>query len=175
MLNSLDQWVKEFENSSKNSNNILFLSNFLGNMTSGKLELNLLSTSIFTFNEQLFKSQLSLMKIYDNKFLPNSILANAWQSSILASTFIVAPGTFIKPAPTPATIFSISPVVIPDVSLEITKQNLESNLNNLNSQKSSYEFVKCFYNAFLSLTYTITGVNSIIPTPTPLLINSNTI
>ena len=175
MLNSLDQCVKEFENLSKNSKNILFLSNFLGNMTSGKLELNLLSMSTFTFNEELFKTQISLMKVYDNKFLPNSILANAWESSVLASTFIVTPGTFIKPVPTPATIFSTPPVIIPDASLGIAKQNLELNLNNLNLQESSYEFVRCFYNAFLNLTYTITGINSIIPTPTPLLINSNTI
>lgn len=176
MLNSLDEWVKEFEIMSKNSNDIIVLSDFLGKMTTGKLELQLLSQSLFTFNEQLFKSQLLIMKkTYDNKFEPNLILSNAWQSAITLSTFISPPLTFIKPSPIPATIFSTPPVIVVDQSLFAIKENLRSNLNNLTNQKTSYEFINCFYKAFLSLIFTVTGINSIIPTPTPLLINSNTI
>lgn len=175
MLDSLDNWVKEFNTISKNSDSIIILSKFLENMTTNKLELGVLSISAFTFNQESFKAQLSLMKTYNNKFEPNNILANAWETAILSSSFIVPPGTFIKPAPTPATTFSAPPLVVPDQSLKIAKQNLESDLNNLKMQNSSYEFIKCFYNAFLSLSYTITGINSIIPIPVSLLINSNTI
>jgi hypothetical protein len=83
---------------------------------------------------------------------------------------------FVLPTLTPATTYSIiNPVILDPSSLRIAKENLLNSLLTLNNQNDSKAFLKCFRDSFLMLKYTISGLNSLVPTPTPLLINSNVV
>ena len=179
MLNNLNNWNSTFESISKENNKIDFLlPELIDKEASTLLTLESLSseTQIFTFNKETFKLGLSILTNYADNITPMNIIGNAWEQAILSSFWLILPGTFINPSPTPITTFSIvNPVIVDPTSLLLSKQSLINSLLLLNNQNNSIEFVKCFREAILMLEYTISGLNSLVPTPTPLLINSKVV
>lgn len=178
MLNDLETWNLNFISLTRNnSNDIKILSNFINKEVSGFLSLDMISlTHTFTFNKTTFETGLNTLTTYTDAKIPALIIANAWEQAMIISTFEILPGTFILPAPTPPTLFSlINPSILMIDSLILAKQNLINSLSTLKSENDSKAFLKCFRDSFLMIKYTVSGLNSIVPTPIPLLINSGVI
>lgn len=178
MLTSSIEWQNTFENITNDKINldITILSKFLDSVTTQKLELSSISNSTFIFNKSSFDEILKTIKVFNNKNESSIALATAWEIAMLTSNFMSLPGTYILPIANPTTIFSIiTTITIEPTTLELAKQNLILDLTNLKPEISSFNFVNVFRNAFLNVNYIISGLNSITPTPTPLLINSKTI
>lgn len=124
----------------------------------------------FTFNQALFAS--GLFPILPSPSAPPVILqfANAWEAAVLASVAVSTPGIAFNPA-TPATIFSavISTTVdIPSVAIGKLKI-MELAYIKVDKDTDGSEFAEKFRDAFLSLTFTVSGINTITPTPTPFI------
>lgn len=132
-----------------------------------KLGLNGLTGSItFTFKKDIFENMLKIIVPAPTPVAGAQQIAMAWQMAVQASTIVVAPGTYIG-VPSPATIFSVvtSSVIDPPsvaigsaliVSLLTAAQAIPDGNNNI--------IGPTLRKAFLSLTVTVTGLDS---TPTP--------
>jgi hypothetical protein len=134
----------------------------------GKVALNGLTGSVtFTFNKAVFMAQLMALTPTPDAAAGMMGFANAWGAAMLASTLVVAPGSFF-PAPAPATLWSVVfATVIDGASIETAKQALVAELMAVAPAKDAKEskFPPAFRNAFLKCTASVNGLNS-LPPPT---------
>ena len=115
----------------------------------------------FTFAKSTFQGALT-----DNK---PATLANAFETAILASTYVVPINSFIG-TDTPATKFSaVASCVVDPASVALAKAKFLEivGLEPVKAANKSQFPVK-LRDAFLLLTVTTTGTNSVAPTPSPL-------
>lgn len=140
---------------------------FLDDLVSSKLKLATVFTAAglnageFTFNVDSFKSGL----------LGNTAaaIANAWETSILASTMTVAALSYIG-TKTPVNTFSIvTSATFDPASISLGKVKiLELALLEPTSDPLESLFAVKFRDAFLMLTVSIAGTNSVVSSPAPL-------
>lgn len=138
---------------------------------SSSLQINeILPPCVFNFQKALFEQGM----LGATPAGGEAIIAQAWASAISASTIIVASGSSIG-APSPATTFSAPPVVlILPPSVAAAQIALQNDL--LAAPPSPPSAVgPAFYKAFTSLQVSVTGINSVAPTPTPLVLPVGTV
>lgn len=126
--------------------------------------------SSFTFERSVFEAELQSLSLTVVQPEGAMKIANAWKVAVLASTMIAFPGSFVG-VPTPATTFSVVATTTVDVS------SVESGYALIVSMMSSAAVAPtaegsilpdALYSAFAQLTYSLTGINSIVPIPTAL-------
>ncbi|UCF50247.1 MAG: hypothetical protein JSU91_01845 [Thermoplasmatales archaeon] len=126
----------------------------------------------FTFDKATFKSELDKLGVTNSRLDGATAFANAWRVAIDSSTFVTLAGDFVNPPPaTSANTWSVVTSSIIDTSSKDTAEaqiitdivNASNVLDPLNS-----DLPKILRDAFLNLTISITGLNSVAPTPAPL-------
>lgn len=140
----------------------------------GKAELTgIIGTVSYTFQKAIFLAGLSSLGPAPVTATGVAQFVQAWQSAAAASVMIVPPGSSFG-SPSPATTFSVVVTTLLDPpSLLAACSALQTELLAAGAAPvSSYKDSKvgpALYKAFKLLSYTVTGINSIAPTPTPLV------
>lgn len=130
----------------------------------------LASGFLFTFNTALFATGLVALPPVPTTAAGVLGFAAAWEAAILASVVIVGPGSALLPS-SPATLFSVvAATIIDPTSIVLAKAKLmELATAAAVSDAMDSEFPVKFREATLLLSISVTGVNSIVPVPTPLV------
>lgn len=143
---------------------------FLSDLTSGKLKLSTIFSAPgtgagdFTFNAATFQGALSGNSA--------SVLADAWEAGVGASVMNVAASAFVG-SDSPATKFSVVTTAIIDPASIAAGKAIVMSLASipLTDDVLDSQFASKMRLAFLSLTVTVTGINSVVPPagPNPLI------
>lgn len=123
----------------------------------------------FTFNKAIFQTALLLLLPVPDALLGIKGFADAWQTAMASSVAITAVGSSVG-APSPATTWSVvASTTIDPASIVLGHTKI---LELVNSPKVAdaleSEFPIKFREAFLLLTISTLGTNSVAPTPGPL-------
>lgn len=141
-------------------------------LTSSKLTISTIKTvpAAFVFGKSAFKSALEVLVPVDSAAQGASNFAGAWEKGLLASTMTVTPGASVGLPATPANIFSAASSLVDPPSITSAKAGLVSALTSIVPSETADAFAEAFRTAFLALTCSTTGMNSIPPPggPTPL-------
>lgn len=125
---------------------------------------------VFTFQKAIFVAGLQSLAPVPAAAAGVAKFVAAWADAVTASIMLVPSGSSFGP-PSPPTLFSvvIATVLDPD-SLVLARTTLQSDLLSQKPVKSSSDsdFGPALRRAFLSLTYTVTGLNSVPPPAGPL-------
>lgn len=126
---------------------------------------------VFTFNTALFASGLQTLPPTASAAAGITAFANAWLAAMDASTAVVAAGTF-KPPSTPATLFSVVATTVIDTASKTAAKAklLELITAPAVGDATMSQFPIKFRDATLLLTITVSGTNSVTPTPGPLVV-----
>ena len=125
---------------------------------------------VYTYTQPLLASGLKLNTQTPAQLSAAISTAEAWGSAAAASLMVVAPGASFG-APTPATIFSVVTTTLLDPpSLILAKQSIVTKIMSSVPSTDDGMLMDAFYEAFKKLTFSVTGINSITPTPTPLVV-----
>lgn len=127
---------------------------------------------VFTFPVATFATQLQALGPAPTALAGITGFANAWETALLATVVVVAPGSFIPPS-TPATLFSVvNSTIITPASIAAGKAKLlELVTAPVVADPLLSEFPVKFREATLLLKITVTGLNSVTPAnggPNPL-------
>ena len=147
------------------------IASFIGQRVTTKLTLAppFSGTVLFTFNNATFMAGITGLSPSPTPAAGAAAFAAAWESAILASVIIIPPGAFIGVS-SPATLFSVVTTVVPIVT-PVAKTILQAALiaapPALTALASAYPVE--LFSAFFNYQYLVTGINSIVPTPTPLI------
>jgi hypothetical protein len=172
-MDALNTWESNWANIALDSTGGSFATNiasFIAARVNGKLGIAPPNsgTAVFTFNSSVFASSIASLKPTQTPASNLNQIASAWQSAILASTFIVSSGAYIG-SPSPATLFAAPPAATPIPSAGMAALSAELNIGFNTPTASASVFPIAFYNAFAALQFSLTGMNSLVPTPTPLV------
>lgn len=129
------------------------------------INLETYATPSFTWARAAFKSALVGVS-----GAGVSEMQTGFSNSIAASTWLIPSGTTFGSA-TPAETFSLPGAAIPDatgVSAGVIKIGELATAEPVGTVEDSL-FPEVLRDAFLLLTYTVTGTNSVTPTPGPIL------
>lgn len=130
---------------------------------------------IFTFPQATFATSLQVLTPTEDPVAGIAGFADAWANSmstiVFPATLNVLMGAFVPPS-TPATLFSsITAVTIDPASLIAAKAKISELASSTPvADANNSDFPVKFREAFLLLTITVVGLNSIVPTPTPLTV-----
>jgi hypothetical protein len=116
---------------------------------------------VFTFAKPVFQSQLLALTPTNSALAGITGFANAWEAAILASTVVVAPGSF-KPPTSPTTLFSvvISTIIVP-TSIAAGKAKIIELVSAPPVEDAmDSQFPVKFRDATLELKITVTGLDS---------------
>lgn len=168
----LDDWKSAFNdipNVMTQAEGVQNLSDWIESHVTGKLVLDpsiIVGTGItYTWNKEAFKAELLSLS---NSPTPNG-LASAWKASVEASIMSVPAGASVG-APSPATTFSAPPVTVLDATSVTTAfSQLQVSLNSLPpaNTKEEVQIPELLRTAFLTLTFTLSGTNSVSPPAGP--------
>jgi len=145
------------------------LADYLGGLLDNLLTLQTYSPApIFTFGKAAFVTGLAGA----DPSTPGSgvaALQTAFSAGVLASTMIATPPVSFTPV-TPATTFSVVVSTLPDAPSIAAGQAKIAELSSAaeTSDPLLSDFPVILREAFLLLTYTVIGTNSVAPTPGPL-------
>lgn len=175
-IDALQDWKDELENLPKVNDSswaLNFAEWYADRLVNIEADSSVLDTSagfVFTFAETTFALALTSLSPTTDPVAGITSFANAWESAILATTVVVAPGAFIPPSD-PATTFSaVTGTVIDPPSIAAAKAKIiELGSSSPVDDPQDSEFPVKFREATLLLTITVTGLNS-LPTPTPLVV-----
>lgn len=180
MIDPLSTWQSTFASIPKVSDNswasnvATWYSDRITNIEPNQTELNTAAGFSFTFSEAVFQAQLALLPPTTNQATGIAGFASAWSSAIALTiypaTLSVAPGAYLGVSSPPTLFSSITSVIIDPTSITaaVAKINELASAPPANDPSMS-EFPEKFRDATLLLTITVTGLNSITPTPTPLI------
>ena len=150
----------------------------VASLVNGMVSLSPLMGSItFTFQQSVFATQLMSIPPGNMAAVQANLIATAWASAVQASTLVVAPGSFLG-VPAPPTLFSVVMVSMIDAaSIASAKAFLAAQLSAAQPVSIGVQnkFGSAIHDAFLMLTATVSGLNS-IPSPsgpTPLMAPMN--
>ena len=135
---------------------------------------------IFTWIPTPFETalrQVALVPAVD-PVTPATIIANGWSQSTLASQFLIAPATnFNQPAPGTNGIAGAVVCVIDPSSVAQGVQSIIKELVSAKPVANPLDAVLpiAIRKAFIGLRIIITGVDTTVPTPVPLVLTSNVI
>lgn len=138
--------------------------------TTMKLTLsNIIGPVTYTFNMSQFDMLLKTCLTTEVKMVAAAQISNAWAASAMASPMIVLPGCSLG-APTPATTWSAVVAIIDPPSVMMAKMQLMQGLMQADAVEDGYlsKMAEAFRQAFLTLSFTLTGMNC-LPIPTPLV------
>ena len=179
MIDPLSIWKSEFDNLPKDAPTVIQgmqnLANFVDSRVSGKLMLGppIIGSSSYTFAKAVFVAPLIVLQATVDPVSGKIAMATAWQTAALASIMTLSAGASVG-APTPATTFAAPPLcVVNPASLAAAYASLLANLLALVPTKEKSKIPDLFFSAFSSLTYIVSGINMIVPTPTPLIVPVN--
>lgn len=138
------------------------LADYCGDLIDNILALSTYSAGAFTFGRSQFASALT-----DTDGVVG--LQSAFSAGVSASTWVINSGTTFGAA-TPAETFSTSGVAVADPAGISAGQALIAALTGAPQvgDPTLSEFPTTLRNAFLALTFTVTGTNSVAPTPGPI-------
>jgi len=136
----------------------------------GKAQLTGITTATppFTFSKSTFQAQLEALKVTSISAIGGNNFGTAWEAAINASlTLTVVAGDFTAPGDA-TTWSSVTLAEIDAPSVLAAKAALIAALTNSNkcNNTANSDFPKSFRDAFLMLTGSVTGMNS-LPIPTP--------
>jgi hypothetical protein len=147
---------------------------------SNKAELQgIVGTFAFTFNKAVFYASLqALVPTADPASGPASF-ASAWGQALMASIMVVPPGNSVGPASPPTTFSVVASTLIDPASLTLAQTYLQGQLvkAGANPVKMAEDGLigPAIRQAFLKVTFSIIGLNSVSPPagPLPLLAPMN--
>jgi hypothetical protein len=128
---------------------------------------------IFLFPLPIFAGALVSIPPSSDATVAIKGFADAWETAI--KTIVYPAGLFLGPgtvfgAPTPATTFSsVSSVIINPASIILGKAKIMELASVAPTKDGESPFPQKFRDATLQLKIDITGINSVVPTPAPLL------
>jgi hypothetical protein len=177
----LDIWLDEFEKIPQDPTGDLApknLADFVDQRVTRKLEtssqvVQWTPAPTFTWQKATFESTLRILcKIPSVLPLTPAIqMATAWKTATLISTFMIQPQAKMNP-PAPATtgIAATAGAVIDPASVELAYVYLVAQLGSVvpvSNQKGAV-FPRAFRQAFLMVTYTISGIDTTPPPAGPI-------
>jgi hypothetical protein len=123
----------------------------------------------YTFNQALFMAKLMTMPPVNNMADAAKALAEAWEQAVLASNMAVMPGACFG-APTPATTWSAPICVIDPASVSAAKAQIMAQFMNAELVDTGMDskLPEILHQAFMTITFTTSGINMTVP-PTPLM------
>jgi hypothetical protein len=124
--------------------------------------------AVFTWQPSVFVASLLGLTFSPVAAVGALKMSSAWASATQASTFIVAPGAVISPPPPPSTGASsvITLSIVEPPSIVKSQQALFKGLLSAGQAATALdsEIPKLLYEAFLGLTFAVSGLDT---TPTP--------
>lgn len=173
MLEPLPTWKQTFKEIpfSDNPSWAMNIARWTSERSTSKLEwAGLGGPLMFTFNSGVFQSRLHSMPHTPNASQGAMAFASAWESAMSASTLMVMPGIFIG-GPTPPTLFSVVAGAIDPASIQRGKAVLAQQLLSAKCVDNSMESAlpPAIYQAFMALTVSLSGINTVVPFPSPLM------
>jgi hypothetical protein len=174
MLDPENTWRDRFAEL-KIVNDISWASNIASltdELTTGKLQITEITPpSSFTFNKAIFQAQL-LPIVFAPTPIPQLAIAAAWGAAMTASTMVVSSGASVG-APSPATTFSAPPVtLLLPPTIAAAQAALAATLIAAVPVPDAKQGIlgPALRTAFITVKASVTGINSITPTPTPLVL-----
>jgi hypothetical protein len=177
MIDPLSTWNSTFNALPKVSDPSwsLTLANWYADRITGiqpdQTQLNTGAGFTFVFDSALFAAGLAVLTPTLIQAAGIAGFASAWSAALATTiypvTLLVAPGAFIPPT-TPATLFSAVTAAIIDPTSIVAGVAKINELATVSPEATSV-FAEKFRDATLLLSITVTGLNSITPTPTPLV------
>lgn len=146
------------------------LASCVSKRTTMKLGLMQISGPVqYLFNQALFQARLSASLPTDSQNAAALQIASSWESAVMASPMLVLPGASIG-APTPPTTWSVVAAVLDPPSVQMGKVSLVRSLSRIKAVDKGIDsqLAEALRNAFLKLSFTVTGINS-LPIPSPLV------
>ena len=176
-IDKLDIWLDKFAALPQDPTGDLAprnIAEFVDQRVSSKLETNTnmvqwTPAPTFTWQKSIFESTLKILCKIPSPLaiIPATSLATSWQTATLASSFAIQPQAKMnKPLPATNGIAATAVAVIDPPSVALAYAYLLPQLIAVPATSDPKEavFPKAVRQAFLMLTYTITGVDT---TPTP--------
>lgn len=119
---------------------------------------------VFTFAQAIFAAQLTALTPVDDPVAGTQGFADAWETALLATTAVIASGSFIPPT-SPATLFSVvsSTIIVPASIVAGKAKIMELVTAPSVSDPLLSEFPVKFREATLLLKITATGLDSTTP------------
>jgi hypothetical protein len=126
------------------------------------------TSTVFTFNQAVFKTNLLTLTPTADPAAGASAFFNALETAILASVYLVSPGAYLG-SPGAATTWSAVTSTIPDpASLAAAKTAAVAFMSTAPLSGTNPTMATAVHTYLTSLTYTVTGLNSVAP-PAPLV------
>lgn len=169
MLEPLGTWKDTFDalpNVATRQGIINFV-NWTDARVTNKMILNtgIMGTIQFTFDKGTYQSILETWTNYRDYRSGRIILANAWAAAVLSSTMSVGSGSYVG-APSPPTTWGPPPsTTVIGGSVSSAQQVLIEQLLALENTSGRSKIPDVLRQAFLMVTYMVTGINIAIPTP----------
>jgi len=152
------------------------LADAVDGLTTGMMELINIKTipASFTFGKSAFQAALLPLKPVSSATKGANNFADAWEQGVLASMMSVSPGATVGLPATPGNTYSAPPATLVDPpSVATAKAGLVTAITGIPPSEDANAFAGAFRDAFLALTFTSTGLNSVSPTPGPLIDTSD--
>lgn len=169
-LSAFVSQVTPVDNAATAANN---LANWINALVSGQLSPNpaTLSSGTFTWNPAPFIATIASAAPSDSPSA-SAVIADAWEGAINASVLLVLPGAFVGVS-SPATMFSVvSSVSVLPPTVAAAKAAMIASLASAPGvlDASQSQFPDIIRTAFLSISYSVSGMNTLPPPsgPTPL-------
>jgi hypothetical protein len=174
MLGVVGDWTDKFNNLPKvgDTSWATNMANAVDELTTGLLEISNIKTipAVFTFGKAAFEAALLPLAPVPLALTGATNFATAWETGINASTMTVSPGASVDLPATPANTYSsVASTLIDVASVTSAKTNLIIAIAGIVPADNADAFATAFRNAFLELTCTTSGMNSVTPTPTALV------
>lgn len=145
------------------------LAQWAATRTTMKLTLsNIVGPVVYTFNMGQFDMLLKTCLTTEVKVVAAAQISNAWAAAAMSSPMLVLPGASLG-VPTPATTWSAVVAIIDPPSVMMAKMQLMQGLIQAEGVEDGYlsKMAEAFRQAFLTLSFSLTGMNC-LPIPTPL-------
>jgi hypothetical protein len=168
-MDPLSKWSDTLGNLAPSSTPIwaLNLANAVDGLCSGKAGIaGVTGTVKFTFNKPIFIVQLMAMAATPFQPIAAQGIAMAWQTAMLASIMVVAPGSYLG-APTPATTWSVvfSSLIDPPSVMAATSVMIATiSAAQAVGVGSQSIMGPALFAGFSTSTVTVTGLNA-VPSP----------
>jgi hypothetical protein len=179
MLDPVSDWTSKFNNLPLVGDDTWakHMAEAVDDLTTKKLEIPAVMgvPAEFTFDVLTFETELRKLGPVPTALEGATNFATAWQLAITTSILIVKSGAYIT-LPLPANTWSVvASTVIDPASIGAAKTQLANDILVIGPAESADDFAKAFREAFLNLTCSVVGLDSVSPPngPQPLSLLSS--